>query len=256
MEYGVGRRSHKQTSTKQPDGYKSKTIFLRDTFGDTWCVANRCGSTHTWSGKPCRNEVTERGVTCWRHTLLARLFRKGPPERKPRQAKNRSTSTNRSQQQRQHDHEYHSAAVVGRRVNTAFWRRRIAKRALRAVDRSTWTLFTHSDAATSCRTLAKIVQQIEDAKQEVQKQLAKLAISAMRNNSAVARRVADAVAKKIVNTVGVKVIIIVRSLRIVGVWVCAEAGRDLGRCVCLQALLRAEAPLIVKRQLREGLKKS
>jgi hypothetical protein len=80
----------------------------------------------------------------------------------------------------------------------------------------------------------------------------------MRGSSAVLLRlaylVADAIAKKIVNTVGYKVIIIVRSIRITGVWVCAQAGRDLGKCVCLQALLRVKVSMIVKRQLREGLR--
>jgi hypothetical protein len=122
------------------------------------------------------------------------------------------------------------------------------------VDPSTWALFTDNDAAASCRVLAKIAQQIEDAKTEAQKQVAKLATSAMRNDSMIARKVADVIAKKIVNTVGYKVIVIIRSIRIAGVWVCADAGRDLGRCRCLQALLRVEAPAIVKRHLRDGFK--
>jgi hypothetical protein len=122
------------------------------------------------------------------------------------------------------------------------------------VDRSTWALFADSDAAASCRTLATIAQRMEDAKTEVQKQVASLTTSAMRNNSVIARKVADAIAKKIVNTVGYKVIIIIRSIRIAGVWVCADAGRNLGRCLCLQALLRVEPPHIVKRQLKEGLR--
>lgn len=217
-------------------------------------MANRCGSTRTWSGRKCRNKVAERGDTCWRHTLLALLCRKGPPERKPRQAKSHATRTDDSERRKKDGPEYHSAAKVGRRVNGYFWRRRIAKRALRAVDSSTWALFTDSDAAASCRTLATIAQRMEDAKSEVQKQVARLATSAMRNDSVVARKVADAIAKKIVNTVGYKVIIIIRSIRIAGVWVCADAGRDLGRCRCLQALLRVEAPRIVKRQLRDGFK--
>lgn len=41
---------------------------------------------------------------------------------------------------------------------------------------------------------------------------------------------------------------------IAGVWVCADTGRDLGKCRCLQALLRIEAPAIVKRQLKDGFK--
>jgi hypothetical protein len=186
--------------------------------------------------------------------LLARLFRKGPPERKPRQVKNRAPTTSSSGRRKKDDPEYRSAAKVGRRVNGFFWRRRIAKRALRAVDRNTWALFTDSDAAASCQTLATIAQRMEDAKTEVQKQLARLAISAMRNDSVIARKVADAIAKKIVNTVGYKITIIIKSIRIAGVWVCADAGRDLGRCRCLQALLRVEAPTVVKRQLRDGFR--
>lgn len=123
------------------------------------------------------------------------------------------------------------------------------------MDRRTWASFATSDAAASCRVLARIAQRIEDAKAEVQNELARLAILAMRNDSAVARKVADAIVKKIVNTtVGYKVIIIIRSIRIAGVWVCAEAGRDLGRCLCLRALLRVEAPAIVKQQLKDGFK--
>lgn len=95
---------------------------------------------------------------------------------------------------------------------------------------------------------------MENAKAEVQKQVAQLATSAMRNDSVIARKVADVIAKKIVNTVGYKVIIIIRSIRIAGVWVCADAGRNLGSCRCLQALLRVEAPAVVKRQLRDGFK--
>lgn len=217
-------------------------------------MANRCGSTHTWSGRKCRNKVAERGDTCWRHTWLALLFRKGPPVRIPHQTGRRSTGASGSTPRKTDDPEYRSAAKVGKRVNGFFWRRRIAKRAIRAVDRSTWELFSDSNAADSCRILATIAQQIEDDKTEVQKQLARLATSAMRNDSVVARKVADAIAKKIVNTVGYKVVIIIRSIRIAGVWVCADAGRDLGRCRCLQALLRIEAPAIVKRQLREGFR--
>jgi hypothetical protein len=95
---------------------------------------------------------------------------------------------------------------------------------------------------------------MEDAKTDVQKQLARLATSAIRTDAAIARKVADAIAKKVVNTVGYKVIIIIRSIRIAGVWVCADAGRDLGKCRCLQALLRVEAPAMVKLRLRDGLK--
>lgn len=95
---------------------------------------------------------------------------------------------------------------------------------------------------------------MEDAKTEVQKQLADLTKAAMHNNSAIAKKIADAIAKKMVDTVGYKVVIIIRSIRIAGVWVCAEAGRDLGSCRCLQALLRVEAPRIVKRQLRDGFR--
>jgi hypothetical protein len=221
---------------------------------DTQCVANRCGNTKTWTGRKCRNKVAERGDTCWRHTLLVRLFRKGPPERKPHQVKNRATSTSGSGRRKKDDPDYRSAAKVGRRVNGYFWRQRIAKRALHTVDHNTWALFSDSDAATSCRTLATIAQRMEDAKAEVQKQMASLATSAMRNNSVIARKVADAIAKKIVKTVGYKVITIIRSIRIAGVWVCADAGRDLGRCRCLQALLRVDAPRIVKQQLRDGFK--
>ena len=217
-------------------------------------MANRCGSTRTWSGRKCRNKVAERGDTCWRHTLLALLFRKGPPERKPRQGKSRATNTSSSRRHKQDDPEYRRAAKLGKRVNGFFWRRRIAKRAIRAVDSSTWELFSDSDAADSCRTLATIAQRMEDAKTDVQKQLARLATSAMRTDAVIARKVADAIAKKVVNTVGYKVTIIIRSIRIAGVWVCADAGRDLGKCRCLQALLRIEAPAIVKRRLRDGFK--
>lgn len=222
---------------------------------DTERVANRCGSTRTWSGRKCRNKVAERGDTCWRHTWLALLFRKGPSVHIPRQTTKRSTGTSGPERRKKDDPEYRAAAKVGRRVNGYFWRRRIAKRAVvNAVDPSTWALFTDSDAADSCRVLAKIAQQFEDAKAEVQNQVARLATSAMRNDSVIARKVADAIAKKIVNTVGYKVIIIIRSVRIAGVWVCADAGRDLGRCRCLQALLRVEAPAVVKRHLRDGFK--
>jgi hypothetical protein len=220
-------------------------------------VANRCGSTRTWSGKKCRNKVTERGDACWLHTWLALLFRKGPPEQIPRQRNNRATSTNSSGRSKKDNAEYRAAAKVGKRVNGFLWRRRIAKRARHAVHRDTWALFSASspsEAAASCRTLATIAQGLEDAKAEVQKQLAHLATSAMRNNSVIARKVADAIAKKVVNTVGYKVVIIIRSIRIAGVWVCAEAGRDLGSCRCLQALLRVEAPALVERQLRDGFK--
>ena len=41
--------------------------------------------------------------------------------------------------------------------------------------------------------------------------------------------------------------------RVLGVYVCAQAGRDLCRCRCLQALLKAEAPAIVKTELQQGL---
>ncbi len=217
-------------------------------------MANRCGSTHTWSRRKCRNKVAECGDTCWRHTWLALLFRKGPPVHIPHQTGKRSTRTNGSITRKTDDPEYRSAAKVGKRVNGFFWRRRIAKRAIRAVDRSTWELFSDSNAADSCRILATIAQRMEDAKSEVQKQVAKLATSAMRNDSMIARKVADAIAKKIVNTVGYKVIVIIKSIHIAGVWVCADAGRDLGKCRCLQALLRVEAPAIVKQQLKDGLK--
>ncbi|MGH3693375.1 MAG: hypothetical protein ACRES5_25755 [Pseudomonas sp.] len=172
----------------------------------------------------------------------------------PHQTGKRSTRTNGSITRKTDDPEYRSAAKVGKRVNGFFWRRRIAKRAIRAVDRSTWELFSDSNAADSCRILATIAQRMEDAKSEVQKQVAKLATSAMRNDSMIARKVADAIAKKIVNTVGYKVIVIIKSIHIAGVWVCADAGRDLGKCRCLQALLRVEAPAIVKQQLKDGLK--
>lgn len=217
-------------------------------------MVNRCGSTRTWSGRKCRNRVKEPGDTCWRHKLLALLFRKGPPERKPRQAEKRSKSTSRSGRSKQGDPEYRSAVKVGKRVNGFFWRRRVARRALRAVDHNSWMLFTVSDAAKSCGTLATIAQQIDDAKTGVQNELERLATLAMSKDAVIARKIAHAIAKKIVNTVGYKVVIIVRSIRVAGVWVCAEAGQDLGRCLCLRALLRVEAPALVKRYLKDGLK--
>jgi hypothetical protein len=214
-------------------------------------MVNRCGSTYTRTSKPCKRRVKHSGNNCWQHTFWALLFRQGSPEPRPSAARSSAKASGRDDGS---DHEHRTAAKVGKRVNTVFWRRRVSKHAQRAVDHSTWVIFTNSDAAASCKTLASIAQQIDNAKHEVENQLAKLAVVAMRNNSVIAKKVADAVAKKIVSTVGLKVVIIVRSLRVLGVFVCAQAGRDLGKCRCLRALLKAEAPRIVKQQLRTGLK--
>ena len=69
--------------------------------------------------------------------------------------------------------------------------------------------------------------------------------------------VAAQVTKKVVGVAATAahVPVVIRSLRVLGVYVCASAECDLGHCKCLQDLLKTELPDRVKEAADEKVKR-
>jgi hypothetical protein len=142
-------------------------------------------------------------------------------------------------------------------VYTPRWQQRVEHSARRAIDDATWSAFSTGDAARACKVLAAIARRLQRGQRQATEALTELLSGAIRSDTIIAKRVAGLIADKIVGAgaAAVHIPVIIRSVRVLGVYVCAAAGRDMTRCRCFQDLFkdetRAEAEKIIKDGLNE-----
>ncbi|GAA3022735.1 hypothetical protein LV79_001019 [Actinokineospora globicatena] len=169
-----------------------------------------CGSKRTEDGKPCRTPVTRRGKRCRAHTWFGLLFSKPTPVL-PRQTPRAQRTPMRA-----------ATRTEGVRIATEQWQAIVAARARLVIPADTWQALTTADASSTCTRFAQLAA-ADDAATRAQAP-GPVALEVTRH---IAQRHDDLGTDDLLP----------RSLRVLGVYLCAAEGRDLGDCRCLRDLI-------------------
>jgi hypothetical protein len=153
------------------------------------------------------------------------------------------------------DHKHDPLQAAIRVANSSKWQRELARNARLKVDDATWSRFTASDAARNCGKLADIANGFKgiqgQAQGVVENFLLRLNGSTAIANKVVARLVAEKTVGLAASSVHFPLII--RSIRVLGVYICTITGRKLQNCRCWQDLCKDELPGAVERILSDAL---
>ncbi|MEA2618893.1 MAG: hypothetical protein QOE72_4676 [Chloroflexota bacterium] len=169
--------------------------------------------------------------------------------------------------QQHHRWVYEKARPIVKSISTPNWPRKVEHNAMRVLAAPIWRDFRDHrancpSARKLCRALAETAKKVDDVQKAVADALAHVLECAIAPSTAIEKVVLQQVADKAVDAVAKAhcVPAVIRSLRVLGVYLCASAGCDLVtydplrmNCKCLQDLIITEGKDKAEERVKEIL---